>query len=88
MQSLFTYTHRELKDEEIGKRGAFLAFDSGEGRGVEPIPFTAIKSCAGIFKQSIGARNRKNSVVIPARQATQPLEELVPWNRFLRSLNV
>ncbi len=41
-------------------------------------------ACAGIFKQSMGARSRVGiGIVVPARQA-----ELVPWNRFLGSLKV
>jgi len=42
---------------------------------------------AGIFKQSIGARNRvgKGLSYRPAR--LHRLAELIPWNRFLGSLN-
>ncbi len=45
-------------------------------------------SCAGIFKQSMGARNqvRKGLSYRPAR--LHCLAELVPWNRFLGSLKV
>ncbi len=45
-------------------------------------------TCAGIFKQSMGARNR---VVIGMSYRTarlHSLAELVPWNRFLDSLKV
>jgi hypothetical protein len=39
------------------------------------------KNCAGIFKQSMGARNRvRNRVDMPAKQHS--LAELVPWNQF------
>jgi hypothetical protein len=41
----------------------------------ESIP-SAYLACAGIFKQSMGARNR---VVVP---------EFVPWNRFLGFIKV
>ncbi len=45
-------------------------------------------SCAGIFKQSMGARNRVGIGLSywPAR--LHGLAELVPWNRFLCSLKV
>jgi hypothetical protein len=48
-----------------------------------------ISDSAGIFKQSMGARNRvgKNRVVVPARQATQP-GGIGYWNRFLGFLKV
>jgi hypothetical protein len=43
---------------------------------------------AGIFKQSMGARNRLG-IGLPYRPARQhSLAELVPWNRFLDSLKV
>jgi hypothetical protein len=41
---------------------------------------------AGIFKPSMGARNR---VIVPARQATYlRLAEFILWNLFLGSINV
>jgi hypothetical protein len=44
--------------------------------------------CAGIFKQSMGARNRLGMGLSywPARLHSPA--ELVPWNRFLDSLKV
>jgi hypothetical protein len=43
---------------------------------------------AGIFKQSMGARNRVR-IGLPYQPAwLQSLAELVPWNRFLGSLKV
>jgi hypothetical protein len=45
--------------------------------------------CAGIFKQSMGARNRVvwNGLSYPPARL-HSLAELVPWNRFLGSLKV
>jgi hypothetical protein len=53
----------------------------------EPIP-PAYVACAGIFKQSMGARNQVEIGLSyrPARLLS--LAELVPWNRFLGSLKV
>jgi hypothetical protein len=47
-----------------------------------------VKYSAGIFKQSMGARNREVIGLLywPARLHSLP--ELVPWNRFLGSLKV
>ncbi len=48
----------------------------------------AIVYCAGIFKQSMGARNRV-VIGLSYRLARQHrLEELIHWNRFLGSLKV
>jgi hypothetical protein len=53
-----------------------------------PCRATSFDSCAGIFKQSIGARNRVG-IGLPYRPASlHSLAELVPWNRFLGSLRV
>jgi hypothetical protein len=43
---------------------------------------------AGIFKQSMGARNRvgRGTSYQPAR--LRRLAELIPWNQFLGSINV
>ncbi len=45
---------------------------------------------AGIFKQSMGARNRLGMGLSyrPARLQVHSLAELVPWNRFMGSLKV
>ncbi len=43
---------------------------------------------AGIFKQSMGARNRVG-IGLPYRPSTlHRLAEFIPWNRFLGSINV
>jgi hypothetical protein len=43
---------------------------------------------AGIFKQSMGSRNRVGSVLSHGPARLHSLAELVPWNRFLGSLKV
>jgi hypothetical protein len=45
---------------------------------------------AGIFKQSVGARNRVEMVVVPARQATQPggIGSLESIHGLLKSLKI
>jgi hypothetical protein len=45
---------------------------------------------AGIFKQSMGARNRRKMVVVPARQATQPggIGSVESILRHLKSLKI
>ncbi len=69
----------------------------GEGRLkrllIEIIPAwkgSCTNASAGIFKQSVGARNRvRNRVIVSSRPARQPrLAELIPRNRFLGSLKV
>ncbi len=45
-------------------------------------------SCAGIFKQSMGARNRVGIGLSYRPARLHGLAELVPWNRFLCSLKV
>jgi hypothetical protein len=48
-----------------------------------------IKSdCTGIFKQSIGARNRVGIGLSYRPARLHRLAELIPWNRFLGSLKV
>ncbi len=44
--------------------------------------------CAGIFKQSMGARNRVGKRLLYRSARLHSLAELVPWNRFLVSLKV
>jgi hypothetical protein len=44
--------------------------------------------CAGIFKQSLGARNREEIGLLYQPARLRRLEELMPWNRFLGSLKV
>jgi hypothetical protein len=46
------------------------------------------KACAGIFTQSIGARNRVGIGLSYRPAWLHSLEELVPRNRFLGSLKV
>jgi hypothetical protein len=50
-----------------------------------PSPLSTSISCAGIFKQSMGARNR---VGIGLWERLQRMAELIPWDRFLGSLKV
>jgi hypothetical protein len=47
-----------------------------------------IKTCAVIFKQSMGARNRIKIGLSYRPPRLHSLAELVPWNRFLGSLKV
>jgi hypothetical protein len=42
-----------------------------------------VLNCAGIFKQSIGARNRVGIGLSYRPARLHRLAELVPWNRFL-----
>jgi hypothetical protein len=46
------------------------------------------KTCAGIFKQSMGARNRERIGLSYLPVRLHRLAELIPWNRFLDSLMV
>jgi hypothetical protein len=57
-----------------------LAFPLVLGGGGGGVGFSLI--CAGIFKQSMGARNRGLSYRL------HRLAELIPWNRFLGSVKV
>jgi hypothetical protein len=43
-------------------------------------------ACAGIFKQSMGARNRVGIGLSYRTARLNRMAELVPWNRFLGSL--
>jgi hypothetical protein len=47
-----------------------------------------VLTCAGIFKQSKGARNRVGIGLSYRPARLHSLAELVPWNRFLGSLKV
>jgi hypothetical protein len=44
--------------------------------------------CAGIFKQSLGARNRVGIGFSYRPARLDRLAEFIPWNRFLGSMNV
>jgi hypothetical protein len=44
--------------------------------------------CAGIFKQSMGARNRVGLGLSYRPSRLHSLAELVPWNQFLGSFKV
>ncbi len=50
--------------------------------------FLEIDSCAGIFKQSMGARNRVEIGLSYRPARLHSLAVLVPWNRFMGSLQV
>jgi hypothetical protein len=45
-------------------------------------------ACAGIFKQSIGARNQLGIGLSYRPARLHSLAELVPWNRFMGSLKI
>jgi hypothetical protein len=47
-----------------------------------------IDPSAGIFKQSMGARNRVEIGLLYRPTRLHRLAELIPWNRFLGSLKV
>ncbi len=47
-----------------------------------------IQASAGIFKQSMGARNRAGIGLVYRPARLHSLVELVPWNRFLGSIKV
>jgi hypothetical protein len=47
-----------------------------------------VKTSAGIFKQSMGARNRVGIGLSYRPDRLHRLAELIPWNRFLGSLKV
>jgi hypothetical protein len=42
--------------------------------------------CAGLFYNPWGLVPSRNTVIVPARQATYRLAELIPWNRFQGSV--
>jgi hypothetical protein len=47
-----------------------------------------LEICAGIFKQSMGARNRVGIGLLYQPARLHRLAEVNPWNRFLGYLNV
>ncbi len=49
---------------------------------------TEVQISAGIFKQSMGARNRVGIGLSYRLARLHSLAELVPWNRFLGSVKV
>jgi hypothetical protein len=72
------------------KRGLRKNVDDNEGEELENLRLdTVLDSCAGIFKQSIGARKRVGMGIQSYRLARlHMLAEPIPWNRFLCSLKV
>jgi hypothetical protein len=62
-------------------KNPFLS-DHGRGR------MLAQESCAGIFKQSMGARNRVGIGLSYRPTRLHRHAELIPWNRFLGSLKI
>jgi hypothetical protein len=52
------------------------------------LPLDELSCCAGIFKQSMGARNRVGIRLSCRHARLHSLVELVPWDRFLGSLKV
>jgi hypothetical protein len=46
------------------------------------------QNSAGIFKQSMGARNRVGIGLLYQPARLHRLAEMIPWNRFLGSLKV
>ncbi len=61
-----------------GERSVLLASHARWGR----------LSCAGIFKQSMGARNRVGIGLSYLPDRLHSLAKLIPWNRFLDSSKV
>jgi hypothetical protein len=53
----------------------------------ESIP-PAYVACAGIFKQSMGARNQVGIRLSYRPARLHRLAEFIPWNRFLGSINI
>jgi hypothetical protein len=45
-------------------------------------------ACAGLFEQSVGARNQEGIGLTYWLARLHRLAELIPWNRFLGSLKV
>ncbi len=64
--------------------------DTNVKYGVRPSKFIGlhVHSCAGIFKQSMGARNRVGIGLLYRPDRPHRPAELVPWNRFLGSIKV
>ncbi len=56
----------------------------GEQKSIPP----AYEAYAGIFKQSIRARNRVGILLSYRPARLHRLAEFIPWNRFLGSMNV
>ncbi len=50
--------------------------------------FSSRHTCAGIFKQSMGTRNRVGIGLSYQPTRLHRVAELIPWNRFLASLKV
>jgi hypothetical protein len=50
--------------------------------------FRGIHACAGIFKQSMGTRNRVGIGLLYRSARLHRLAELIPWNWFLGSFKV
>jgi hypothetical protein len=76
-----------VKEAEQQAAGKF----TGVSRGSENEKYTVgwlVVSSAGIFKQSMGARNRVGIRLSYRPARLHSLAELVPWNRFLGSLKV
>jgi hypothetical protein len=46
------------------------------------------EACAGILEQSMGARNRVGIGLSYRPARLHRLAELIPWNRFLKSLKI
>jgi hypothetical protein len=59
-----------------------------EGRGIAGSQLSANEYRAGIFKQSMGARNRGGIGLSYRPARLHRLAEFIPWNRFLGSINV
>jgi hypothetical protein len=65
-----------------------LSYKSEKEANGKNLTKTVFICCAGIFKQSMGARNRVG-IGLPYRPARlHSLAELVPWSRFLGSLKL
>ncbi len=63
----------------------------GGGRCFTPPAFflqEAYVHRAGIFKQSMGARNQVGIELLYGPARLHRLAEFIPWNRFLGSINV
>jgi hypothetical protein len=76
---------QEKKSLEREQGHEFPGAPLGTGRDALFTCFYSVNS-AGIFKQSMRARNRIGLSHWPAR--LHSLAELIPWNRFLGSLKV
>jgi hypothetical protein len=63
-----------------------LAGERGERRGAKS--YSGEKACAGIFKQSMVARNRVGIGLSYRPARLHRLAEFIPWDRFLGFINV